>query len=149
MNTLGSRKSTLTLSYKNFDIFCCHLDGYQSDAKALLNRLSEVEPALMAGKGRLRVWFNLDESRLDADSMRRIARSLANARGKIIKIAFIGLGGITKLRFRRILKKALSGCVFPAAYFSDAEKAKGWLIAGLPRASCISADIWRRAKPGL
>ncbi len=124
----GSKTPIIILSYHLCEIHCCHLDGYRTDTKALLNRLSEIETELLSRPTQFRIWYNVDENRLDSSTIKLIAESITRFHEHVYKIAFIGLRGITKWRFNRILVKTLKEKSIPKAYFLDAELAKGWLV---------------------
>lgn len=132
------------LSFKNCELHCCHLDGYKSQREAFLKRLSDIEQyfASKPPDNRYRIWFNVDETTLDDLLLDEIAASIIRILGHIVKIAFIGLGRINKYKLDIKLSKAtneLSNVTYkfgtlatlellPRSYFSDAEKAKEWLV---------------------
>lgn len=130
MGVTESKTSILVLSYRNCELYCCHLDGYKSDTDALLQRLSKIEAIFLSKPidAKFRVWYNLDENNLNKHTMELIAESISRFQGHICKIAFIGLHGLTKRKFNGILKQALEEVSVPTAYFTDAESAKEWLV---------------------
>lgn len=123
---IASTHPVLTLSFHNCDIHCCHLDGYGRHSQALLERLEAVE-ASFSGPSLRRVWYNLDETELPAPVMAQVAQSIVRTSGKMVKVAFVGLG-TQRRRFEKCLAAALADAVLPRAYFDDAEQAKEWLI---------------------
>lgn len=130
MKVLESKHPILVLSHHNCEIYCCHLDGYKSNTKALLNRMKKIEAEILIKpiQSQYKIWYNLDENRMDKSVMKAIAESIHSFQNHISKIAFIGLHGISKWKFDIILKQVIGEQDLPRAYFSDAELAKGWLV---------------------
>lgn len=125
-----SKYPILVLSYRNCELHCCHLDGYKNNTQAMRSRLGEIE-AFFSGKpgsAQYRLWFNVDDTRLNRALMQEIVDSLLRVKIHIRKIAFIGLSGLQKLRFEKQLRLGLPRETLPHAYFGDAEKAKEWLV---------------------
>lgn len=118
------------LSFRNCELHCCHLDGYQKEREAFLKRLIAVEKyfAEKPDTARFRIWYNVDETSLDTVLMDEIAASILRIQGHIVMIAFIGLGRIQQWRFSTKLQSKKGCPLFPYEYFADAEKAKEWLI---------------------
>lgn len=89
------------LSFRNCELHCCHLDGYQKESQAFLKRLFAVEKYLAEkpDTARFRIWYNVDETSLDTVLMDEIVASILRIQGYIVKIAFIGLGRIQRWRF--------------------------------------------------
>lgn len=127
---LGARHPILVLSYHNCEIHCCHLDGYKANTEALVNRLNQIEVEISSKPihSKMRIWYNLDENVLNQLTMKMIAESIGRFQEHIYKIAFIGLRGISKWRFKYILKQTIGKNRISRAYFLDAELAKGWLV---------------------
>ena len=130
MQIVGAKNPLVILSYHNYEIYCFHLDGYKKDTKALLNRLNEIELLLTSKPltSKFRIWYNIDENKLDNSTMKLIVESISRYQNHIYKIAFIGLYGINKFKFNYFLKNALEKNIVCKAYFTDAELAKGWLV---------------------
>ena len=118
------------LSFRNCELHCCHLDGYKNHRDAFLIRLTEIEN-YFSGKPSgfmFRIWYNLDENILDSVLLEQIASSVIQFNSHIMKIAFIGLNHAQQKKLSKKLKEKTDNAAFPYAYFSDAEKAKKWLI---------------------
>ena len=130
MEALGSKYPIVIISHLNCELVCCHLDGYRGNREALLGRLHEIEAAFASKPVSAvhRVWYNLDDNQLDSPALEAVTRSVAGMRLHIHMIAFVGLRGLTRRRFDKLLERALSGNALPRAYFSDAEQAKTWLV---------------------
>lgn len=130
MNVLESKYPILVLSYHNCEIYCCHLDGYKDNKLALRERMKKIEDEISSKSesAKFRIWYNLDENKLDKSDMMSIIESISRIQNHLYKIAFIGLHGFFKWRFEHMLKQALSEKVVHRAYFLDAEEAKGWLV---------------------
>jgi hemolysin-activating ACP:hemolysin acyltransferase len=130
MSVLESRYPILILSHHNCEIYCCHLDGYKNNQQALICRLNQIETELLkkAKHIQFRIWFNVDESTLDPLIMKLIVESIYRFKDHIYKIAFIGLRGMSKWRFEKIRRNAFQANSAPISYFTDAERAKDWLI---------------------
>jgi len=130
MRIYESKYPILILSHHNCEIHCCHLDGYKENITALFNRMNIIEHELSSAPADIqyKIWYNLDESKLDKSVMKSVTESIFRLQNHISKIAFIGLHGIYKWRFENMLKQILRNQVLPRAYFSDAELAKEWLI---------------------
>lgn len=130
MEVLESKYPILVLSYDNCELYCCHLDGYKTNKGALLTRLASIE-AILASKpanSKFRIWFNIDDNKLDTSSMKAICESIKRLQSHINKIAFIGLRGINKWKYKYIIKQTMGEAMITMAYFTDAELAKGWLV---------------------
>lgn len=130
MEIVESKTPIVIPSYRNCEIYCCHLDGYKIYTKALLHRLAEIEEAFLSkpNTAKFRVWYNMDENSLDRKTMQFITESILRFQTHIYKIAFIGLHGFTKWKFDHILTQTFDGTALCKRYFTDAEVAKGWLI---------------------
>lgn len=130
MEVIGSKTPIVILSYRNCELYCCHLDGYQTNTEALLHRLAEIETVFLSRPhgAKFRIWYNLDENRLDRQTMQLIAESLLRIQSHIYKIALIGLRRFAAWKFDHIVSDLLGEAVLCKAYFTDAEIAKGWLI---------------------
>lgn len=130
MEIIESKTPIIILSYRNCEIYCCHLDGYKTNTNALLNRLSQIEATFLSKPShvRFRVWYNVDENRLDKQTIKLIAESISRCFEHTNKIAFIGLDGFTKWKFNKILEHTLGQRCITKAYFTDAELAKEWLV---------------------
>ena len=130
MKVIESPRPIVLLSYRNCEICCCHLDGYQANMQALLKRLSEIETFFLQRPthAKFRVWYNLDENDLDGRTMESIGESISKFEERIDKIAFVGVHGLTRRRFDRILGRNLAHTTLLRAYFQDAERAKEWLV---------------------
>lgn len=128
MEITEHQKPILILSHKNCEIHCCHLDGYGDNFEALTARMKIIEEMFCQKphNSKFRIWYNVDENDLAKNMMDSIVGSLKQFDNRIYKIAFIGLKGMIKLRFERKLKKLHMN--MPRAYFTDADKAKDWLI---------------------
>lgn len=120
----------VVLSFYNCELHCCHLDGYKTNTAAFLGRLAAVETQLLArpAHSTLRLWCNLDDTKLDAALIQIVVQSLLRTKQHIFKIAFVGLRGLGQRRFEHTLKKSLEGTALPRSYFTDAEQAKEWLV---------------------
>lgn len=118
------------LSFRNCELYCCHLDGYKSQREAFLKRLKEIEQyfANKPPENRYRIWFNVDETTLDDLLINEIVSSVIRIQGHIVKIAFIGLSRMKQWKLERKLKSATRHNPLPHSYFYDAEKAKEWLV---------------------
>lgn len=75
-----------------------------------------------------RIWYNIDDNKLDTSSMKAICESIKRLQSHINKIAFIGLQGINKWKYKYIIKQTMGEAMITMAYFTDAELAKGWLV---------------------
>jgi hypothetical protein len=130
MEIVESKTPILIISYRNCEIYCCHLDGYKTNREALLDRLSKIEAFFLSKPShiRFRIWYNVDENSLDKQTMRLIIESISRFREHTYKIAFIGLEGFTKWRFHNILQQIPGNRCITKAYFTDAELAKEWLV---------------------
>lgn len=118
------------LSFRNCELHCCHLDGYKKQREAFLERLTEIEGffAEKPSAARFRIWYNVDETLMDNVLIDEIAASVIRIKSHIIKIAFIGLGRMQQWRLTKMLKSETGCQPFLHAYFTDAEKAKEWLV---------------------
>jgi hypothetical protein len=118
------------LSFRNCDLHCCHLDGFKNQREAFLIRLAEIEHYFLGkpSHSMFRIWYNLDETLLDSVLLEQIASSVIRFKSHIVKIAFIGLNHSQQWKLSKNLKADKDTLVFPYVYFSDAEKAKEWLI---------------------
>lgn len=130
MKVIESKTPIIILSHHNCELFCCHLDGYQSNIDALLRRLEKIEAEFLSKPThtKFRVWYNMDANKLDKPTMKLIAESIYRFHEHIYKISFIGLCGITKWKFNRILEQVLKEKRILKKYYMDAELAKGWLV---------------------
>lgn len=60
--------------------------------------------------------------------MESIGESISKFKERIDKIAFVGVHGLTRRKFDRILGRNLARTTLLWAYFQDAERAKEWLV---------------------
>lgn len=121
----------IILPFRKAELYCCHLDGYHDNRRAMLYRMHDIETVFRKKPkhASFLVWYNLDESKMDGMMLEQVAGSILRIRSHVRKIAFVGLRGISKWRFERRLKRRLkSKDNMPRAYFSDAERAKEWLV---------------------
>ncbi len=118
------------LSFRNCDLHCCHLDGYKKQRESFVARLKYIENyfAEKPQNAKFRIWYNVDETFVDKVLIEEIAASVIRIKSRIVKIAFIGLGPWQQWKLSKILKALTGDSSFPYTYFSDAEKAKEWLI---------------------
>lgn len=126
----GFKKPLVVLSYNNCELYCFHLDGYKNNTEELITRLNEIENIINNKplNSKFRIWYNLDDNKLNSTTMKLISESICRFNNHIYKIAFIGLSGYKKVKFNSILKKAMKEKKICYAYFTDAELAKGWLV---------------------
>lgn len=119
-----------TLSFQNCELYICHADGYKTNTRALLNRISEIEVIFLSkpSHAKFRVWYNLDENNLNKQMLQLIAESILRFQLHIHKIAFIGLRTTEIWLIENTLKQFLKETSLCRKYFSDADVAKGWLI---------------------
>ena len=132
MSIIEPKYPVIILPFRKAELYCCHLDGYHDDRKAKLFRMHDVETVFhkKPPDASFLVWYNLDESKMDGMMLEQIAGSILRIRSHVRRIAFVGLRGISKWRFERRLKRRLKGRGnMPRAYFSDAERAKEWLVS--------------------
>ena len=130
MTMLGSKYPIVIVSYRNCEICSCHLDGYKENTEALLDRMREIEIAFSSkpAHAKYRIWYNLDENKLNPFVMQAIVESVCRIHGHIYKIAFVGLHGMHRYRFDRLLRQVLKKATLCREYFTDAELAKDWLV---------------------
>ena len=95
-----------------------------------MKRLTNVENFFISKPTtcKYKIWYNVDETILDEILIAEIAASVVRMQNHITKIAFIGMGYFQKKKFARKLKLEVDYSPFPYSYFSDAEKAKEWLV---------------------
>jgi hypothetical protein len=118
------------LTFRNCELHCCHLDGYNGQRDVFLKRLNEIENFFMEkpDTSRFRIWYNVDDTLLDNDLINEIVMSVFRIQNHIVKIAFIGLKRLQQWHLARMLKSDKAYSSVPFACFADAEKAKEWLI---------------------
>lgn len=124
-----SKKPMIVLSFHDCELHCCHLDGFQSNTNGLLKRLEQIETIFRSkpAHAKYRIWFNMDKSNLNSDTMQLIAESISRIEEHINKIAFVGLCGVSRRRFDAKLQNTLKENILHS-YFKDAEAAKEWLV---------------------
>ncbi len=125
---MGPADAIKILSFRNCELHCCHLDGYKKQREAFLKRLTDIEKFFIEkpAANKFRIWYNVDETSLDEALIAQVAASIARMQGHIVKIALIGVGRMGRWRLTKKLKT--SRLPVPYAYFSDAERAKEWLV---------------------
>lgn len=122
-----STRAIVPVFHGGGEIHGCQLDGYRKNDDAFLNRLAEIEQYLSHKNGTLRLWINLDSTKLTKPLMFELVQSLFRCREHIYKASIIGIG--TKKRaFQKNITMVFGENPIAIKYYEDGELAKSWLV---------------------
>lgn len=121
----GIRKKSFELFFNGGSIWCEHLDGMGNCKEKVIEKFLGDYPVFSRPSMTSFMIINLDETVIDSDIISCIKDKLINSPKRYMKIAFVGVKGITeRWAFRDIGRKI--GC--PITFLNDFEKAKQWVL---------------------
>jgi hypothetical protein len=102
-----------------------------SDKARLLAVMKAEEEFILNSQGAYnrRIWIDLYETKLDAESMAALVRHIAAIRKKVCKLCFVGCSNTDKRKIKQLMVKDQMELADRIRFFEDPEEAKKWLVS--------------------
>lgn len=123
-NLPGYKKKSFLLYYNGGEIWFEHLDGIYTNEELVLEKLASDVSKFTRPSSTSYICFVFDETTVSDNIIAAVVNAILQTQKSFMKIAFCGLDGKYKGKF----KKALSHHGFGMGFFDGLEDAKQWLL---------------------
>ena len=116
------------ISFNNVDLYYAELDSIQEDSD-FSGRLEETLATLGRLVHREKLLVHLEDTPLSAGRMSRIIEAVLKIKSRVSKIAFVGIHGLTRWNFSRMLRRDKGMKEMHWKIINDYQLAKEWIVS--------------------